>query len=54
MPEENNMAVDSETTNTSAARNKTAGVGRNVLVQISMLDGTILDVYIEVCMMLKC
>lgn len=48
MPEEKKMAVDSENTNSSPAKAKTATMGRTVLAQVTMLDGTILDIYIEV------
>ncbi|KAK4884650.1 hypothetical protein RN001_000921 [Aquatica leii] len=46
MPEEKKMAVDSEIENVSPSKNKTA-TGRTALAQVSMLDGSILDVYIE-------
>ncbi|KAF5283298.1 hypothetical protein FQR65_LT13977 [Abscondita terminalis] len=47
MPEEKKMAVDSEIENVSPSKNKTATTGRTALAQVSMLDGTTLDVYIE-------
>lgn len=51
MPEEKKMTVENE--NSSPAKQKTSpGSGRtgggNALAQVTMLDGSILDVYIEV------
>ncbi|KAK5648449.1 hypothetical protein RI129_003341 [Pyrocoelia pectoralis] len=47
MPEEKKMAVDSEMENASPVKNKTATAGRTALAQIAMLDGSLLDIYIE-------
>ncbi|KAB0803412.1 hypothetical protein PPYR_00382 [Photinus pyralis] len=47
MPEEKKMAVDSEMDNASPIKNKTATAGRTALAQIAMLDGSLLDIYIE-------
>lgn len=49
MPEEKKMAVGSDnSTNESPAKSKVSPVGRNALAQITMLDGTVLDLYIDV------
>lgn len=50
MPEEKKMAVEKE--NTSPAKNKTATVARsgNTSAQVTMLDGSILQINIEVLM----
>lgn len=48
MPEDSKMAVE---TDSSPAKNKTATATRssgNTLAQVTMLDGTVLDVPIEV------
>ncbi|XP_025830146.1 protein 4.1 homolog isoform X3 [Agrilus planipennis] len=47
MPEQKNMAVDSDTINTSPAKTKTLTINRTVLTHVTMLDGTVLDIYIE-------
>lgn len=48
MPEETKMAVEKE--NTSPAKSKTSTMNRsgNTLAQVTMLDGSILEVNIEV------
>lgn len=53
MPEEKKMTVENE--NASPAKQKSSPAGRtgNALAQVTMLDGTILDVYIEVNTALK-
>lgn len=52
MPEKEKMAVEKE--NTSPAKNKTSTINRsgNTLAQVTMLDGTVLDVNIEVFIIL--
>lgn len=48
MPEEKKMAVEKE--NTSPAKSKTSTISRsgNTVAHVTMLDGTVLDVNIEV------
>lgn len=50
MPEEKKMTVDNE--NSSPAKQQKMSPGRtgggNALAQVTMLDGSILDIYIEV------
>lgn len=48
MPEDKKMAVEKE--NTSPAKSKTPTISRsgNTLAQVTMLDGSVLDVNIEV------
>lgn len=49
MPEAKKMAVGSDnSTNESPAKSKVSPVGRNALAQVTMLDGTVLDMYIDV------
>lgn len=51
MPEEKKMAIDNE--NTSPAKSKTGSPGRtsNALVHVTMLDGSVLNIYIDVSML---
>lgn len=53
MPEEKKMTVENE--NSSPAKQKSSPAGRtgNALAQVTMLDGTILDVYVEVSTSLR-
>lgn len=48
MPEEQKMTVENE--NASPAKQKSSPAGRvgNTLAQVTMLDGSVLDIYIEV------